>query len=90
MTSFYVAGFNDKNTALDKALEVSKRIQKTFKSWDEYNRSYMYGYLYWSKEDPKDNSSKYVERQGFISKLKEDTKSPFQVKWDTKLEKDWK
>lgn len=90
LTSFYVAGFNDENTALDKALEVSKRIQKTFKSWDEYNRSYMYGYLYWSNENPKDSSSKYAERQGFISELKKDTKSPFQVKWDTKLEKDWK
>lgn len=90
LTSFYVADFTDENTALDKALEVTKRIQKTFKSWDEYNRSYMYGYLYWSNEDPKDSSSKYTQRQGFISELKKDSKSPFQVKWDTKLEKDWK
>lgn len=90
LTSFYVADFTDENTALDKALEVTKRIQKTFKSWDEYNRSYMYGYLYWSNEDPKDSSSKYTQRQGFISELKKDSKSPFHVKWDTKLEKDWK
>ncbi|KRD08279.1 hypothetical protein ASE21_16465 [Flavobacterium sp. Root901] len=90
LTSFYVADFTDENTALDKSLEVAKRIQKTFKSWDEYNRSYMYGYLYWSNEDPKDSSSKYVQRQGFIAELKKDTKSPFQVKWNTKLEKDWK
>lgn len=90
LTSFYIADFTNENTALDKSLEVAKRIQKTFKSWDEYNRSYMYGYLYWSNENPKDPSSKYAERQGFISELKKDPKSPFQLKWNTELKKDWK
>ncbi|WP_276378516.1 DUF1266 domain-containing protein [Flavobacterium sp. H4147] len=90
LTSFYVADFTDESTALNNSLEVTKRIQKTFKSWDEYNRSYLYGYLYWSNEDPKDQSSKYVQRQGFVTELNKDSKSPFQLKWDTKLEKDWK
>ncbi len=90
LTSFYVADYMDENTALDKSLEITKRIQKTFKSWDEYNKSYMYGYLYWSNENPKDKSSKYNERQGFITTLKNDSKSPFQLDWNTKLEKDWK
>lgn len=89
---FYIIGYLDQNTTLAKSLEITKRIQKTFKSWEEFNKSYMYGYQYWSNEDPSDlnPSSMYQKRKKIIEDLKADPNSPFQINWNTVLKKDWK
>ena len=79
---YYVAGFYTESEALDKALEIAKELQGKFSSWDELTESYMRGYEYWSDEsaDP---------RREVYNDLKGRSDSPYQIAWDTVLEKSW-
>ncbi|MFL9483039.1 DUF1266 domain-containing protein [Chitinophagaceae bacterium LWZ2-11] len=89
LANLYLAGYMDENTALNKSLEITERIQQIFKSWNEYNRSFMYGYNYWTSRNI-DLAATFLNRQNIITKLEADAKSPFQIGWATVLKKDWK
>lgn len=79
---YYVAGFYTESEALDKALEIAQELQGKFSSWDELIESYMRGYEYWAEDsaDP---------RREVYQQIKSRSGSPYQVAWDTPLEKSW-
>lgn len=79
---YYLAGYYTETEALDKALEVAQTIQKKFTSWDDFNKSYLRGYSYWSESD-------YSDRLAIYEKLKEQKDGPYQLPWDLTLEKTW-
>lgn len=79
---YYIAGFYTETEALDKALEIARELQGKFSSWDEQTESYMRGYEYWSEESAD-------ARRGTYEELKGRSDSPYNVAWNTTLEKSW-
>lgn len=79
---YSLAGYYTQEEALDKALELGKKIQKEFSSWDEFVASYCLGFEFWSYSDS-------TERVEIYEKLKAQENGPYQVAWDTALEKTW-
>lgn len=79
---YYLAGFYTETEALDKALEIAQTVQTNFSSWDEFNESYCRGYAYWASTDSSDRWATYET-------LKAQKDGPYQLPWDTPLEKTW-
>ncbi len=79
---YYLAGYYTEEEALDKSLEVAVVIQDTFDSWDSFMESYFVGYEYWAGESSD-------ERRAIYEGIKADSNSPFQLEWETALEKTW-
>ena len=52
----YVAGYYTYEEAMDKSLELGKKLQSMFASWEDFMQSYMYGFVYWSKSDPNETA----------------------------------
>ncbi len=80
---YYIAGYYEKEEALDAALEVANTLQSKYSSWDEMMASYLRGYEYWSGEGSAD-------RQAIYESLKADKNSPYSLlDWNMELTKDW-
>ncbi|GLC81789.1 DUF1266 domain-containing protein [Lacrimispora brassicae] len=91
LSRLYLSDYIDKDTYIDKTIVVSKRIQSAFSSWDDFIKSYMYGYQYWSHDNPKVDSKKpknYQQRERVINLMKNDLNSPLHLDWNTPLKKD--
>ncbi|MCM1267020.1 MAG: DUF1266 domain-containing protein [Bacteroidales bacterium] len=68
--------------ALDQSLEIAKTIQNSFDSWDDFMESYLIGYEYAMEADS-------AERREIYEQLKASSENPFQLDWNTPLEKSW-
>lgn len=91
LSRLYLADYIDKDTYMDKSIVVSKRIQSSFSSWNDFIKSYMYGYQYWSHDDPIVDSKKpknYQQRERVIDSMKNDLNSPLYLDWNTHLKRD--
>lgn len=82
----YVAGYYSYDTATSKAIEISKKIQKTFESWDTFFESYMCGYAYWSDVEILDKESEYNTRLAIIENYKKDHSSFYYLDWNLNLD----
>ena len=87
---YYIAGFYDYEESLDGMLMVSKIIQETFDSFDEFVDSYMRGYLWWSEDDPSGISSDYQARLKIYEDLINMEDSPFNLDFDMNFEVTWR
>lgn len=79
---YYIAGYYEKEEALDASLEVAKILQSKYSSWDEMMASYLRGYEYWAGESSE-------ERQKIYESLKAEKNSPYNLNWNLELKKDW-
>lgn len=79
---YYIAGYYTEEEALDKSLEIAKKVQPLFDSWDELVDSYLYGYEYWAEESS-------AERREIYEKLKKKSDNPYTVDYKTELKKEW-
>ena len=86
---YYVAGFYTEEETLDQSLEVAKKLQTLYTSWDEMCESYLAGYNYWSVDDPNDPSSATATRRAIYEELKSSKENPYTLDWNTPLEKTW-
>lgn len=83
LCAFYcLAGYYTEEEALEESMEIAKKAQAEFSSWDEFYESYFAGYEYWSEESSD-------ERRAIYDEIKEEAHSPFQLDWDLTLEKTW-
>lgn len=82
MSFYYLAGYYTEQEALDKSLEIAQTVQPLFESWDDLIESYMLGYEYWAEESSAD-------RQAIYEDLKTREDNPYQVDYNTALEKTW-
>lgn len=80
----YLAGYYSREEALNKSLEVSKIIQQKFSSWEEYIECYLEDFQYITN-----NYEKTELLRARIIKLKNSLMSPYKVKWNMILEKNW-
>lgn len=83
MSFYYVAGYYEKEEALDKSLEIAKELQAKYISWDELVESYLLGYEYWAEESSD-------ERRAIYEDLKSREDNPYAVDYNTVLESSWK
>lgn len=79
---YYLAQYYTEEEALDKSLEIAKTIQPLFTSWDELVDSYLRGYEYWADESSQERRSVYED-------LKSREDNPYEVDYNTTLEKVW-
>lgn len=79
---YYLAGYYTETEALDKAFEVSQKIQSEFGSWDEMMESYLIGYEYWGETSSE-------ERRDVYEEIKYEEGSPYLLDWNLPLEKTW-
>lgn len=85
----YSAGYCTYEEALDGALEAAVLAQQTFGSWEEFNRSYLYGYSYWNEEALDDPDSEAYERKTVMETFEAQKNGPFSVDWNMELTKEW-
>lgn len=82
---YYIADYYTREEAVSQSLEIAKKLQKTYSSWDELIESYMTGYNYWQEEDPKAPDSETAKRQKVFDELKSGRDNPYTIDWDLKL-----
>ena len=85
----YVAGYYTYEEAMDKSLELGKKLQSMFASWEDFMQSYMYGFVYWSKSDPTKPQSEFQYRAGIYQYLNSLEDGPFKTDWNMELKKEW-
>lgn len=86
---YYIAGYYTYEESLDKSLEIAKQIQGIYSSWDDMCQSYLYGYQYWNDDDINDKESATYSRTQVYKKVKNMKNSPYNLRWDTELKKEW-
>lgn len=85
----YASGYCTYEEAMDKTLEAAEIAQELYDSWEDFNRSYLYGYSYWAEESLDDPTSSAAERAELVNTLKSQANGPFSVDWNTDLKKEW-
>ena len=85
----YAAGYCTYEEALDKILEAAQKAQALYGSWEDFNKSYLYGYSYWSEESIEDSQSSAAERAELISSMEAQANGPFSMDWNMELKKEW-
>lgn len=89
MSFGYVSGYCTYEEAMDKILEAAKKSQELFDSWEDFNKSYFYGFSYWSEESLDDPGSSAAERAELINSLESQANGPFSTDWNMELTKEW-
>lgn len=89
MSFGYAAGYCTYEEAMDKILEAAEKAQQLFGSWKDFNRSYLYGYSYWSEESLDDSESSAAERAELVNGMESQTNGPFSIDWNMELKKEW-
>lgn len=83
----YQAGMCTYEEAMDQCLTAAKAAQSAFRSWEEFNQSYLYGYSYWAEEDLADPASGAGQRAAIVEQLK--AEGMYDIDWDQNLEREW-
>lgn len=86
---YYVAGYYTYEEAMDQSLEVAKKLQESYSSWDEMMESYFFGYQYWAEESMDDSDTEAAKRYEMYQELKAKEDGPYTVDWNTTLQKEW-
>lgn len=89
MSFGYVSGYCTYEEAMDKILEAAEKSQELFDSWEDFNKSYLYGYSYWSEESLDDSASSAAERAALIQSMESQANGPFSIDWNMELKKEW-
>jgi len=87
---YYVAGYMGYDAALEKSIELGKKAQSVFGSWDAFWDSYLYGYLYWSKNYTARRIPDYTMRMKILDQYRKNGKGPYSQPWNLMLHVDWK
>lgn len=85
----YASGYCTYEEAMDKILEAAEKSQDLFDSWEDFNKSYLYGYSYWAQESLDDSGSSAAERADLVNSLESQANGPFSTNWNMELTKEW-
>lgn len=89
MSFGYASGYCTYEEAMDKILEAAEKSQELYDSWEDFNKSYLYGYSYWSGESLDDPQSSAAERAELVTSMESQANGPFSTDWDMELTKEW-
>lgn len=79
----YKVNWWDYESSLDMMLSMAPTIQQSFTSWEEFNDSYMQGFIGWNGA----GGPIYDQREKAYNSTK--NSDYFKIDWNTKLEKVW-
>ena len=85
----YASGYCTYEEAMDKMLEAAEKSQELFNSWEDFNKSYLYGYSYWAEESLDDSGSSAAERAELVNSMESQANGLFSIEWNMELEKEW-
>lgn len=85
----YAAGYCSYEEAMDKILEAAEKSQELYNSWEDFNKSYLYGYSYWAEESLDDAASSAAERAEMVNSMESQANGPFTIDWNMELKKEW-
>lgn len=85
----YAGGYCTYEEAMDKMLEAAQKAQELYDSWEDFNKSYLYGYSYWAEESLEDAESSAAERAELVSSMESQAGGPFAMDWNMELKKEW-
>lgn len=85
----YASGYCTYEEAMDKMLEAATKAQELYGSWEDFNKSYLYGYSYWAEESLDDADSSAGERAKLVSDMEAQANGPYSVDWNMELTKEW-
>ena len=85
----YAAGYCSYEEAMDKILEAAVKSQEIYHSWEDFNKSYLYGYSYWAEESLDNPVNSATERAELISGMEAQANGPFSIDWNMELKKEW-
>lgn len=85
----YASGYCTYEEAMDKMLEAAEKSQELFESWEDFNKSYLYGYSYWAEESLDDSGSSAAERAELVNSMESQANGLFSIEWNMELEKEW-
>ncbi len=85
----YSNGYFTYEEALDYALNAAKKIQELHGSWDEFYKSYLLGYCFWSEQDADTADTNANKRKVIYEKTKKFPTHPWTISWNTELKRDW-
>jgi hypothetical protein len=80
--SLLSSGYLSKEDALNRSLDIARRVQKEFDSWDNFMASYFTGYEYWSDDEG-------GQRQRVYMALKGKPDSLYKLPWQLELKRAW-
>ncbi len=87
--AFYLCGYMTYEEAMDASLENSLILQKMYSSWDEMMDGYLLGYQFWRKDPDTSADSPTKERRRMYEMMLQSEENPYQLDWNTELEKSW-
>ena len=85
----YAAGYCSYEEAMDKMLEAAQKAQGLYDSWEDFNKSYLYGYSYWAEESLDDPATSAGERAALVKSMEAQTGGSFSLDWNMELTKEW-
>lgn len=74
---YYVVGYYTYDEVMTASLEIAKKIQGMYTSWDDFTQSYLMGFAYWKRSNPWDPQSEYQQRVNIYVALKELPDGPY-------------
>ena len=89
MSLGYAAGFCTYEEGLDQCLKAAELAQASFDSWEEFNKSCLYGYSYWSETSADDAESSAGELAASMEALLSQEDGPFRTDFHMELENVW-
>lgn len=82
LSSCYLAGYIEREEALNRSLEIAKIIQSEYISWDAFMESYFKGFALWSQDSDEFRRKVYTT-------MKQKPNSPYSLPWNLELKKVW-
>ena len=82
LSAGYLAEYLTREQALNMSLELAKKVQPLYHSWDEFFEGYFKGYEQWSEK------SSELRRKTY-QLIKNYDNSPYNLPWNLELKKDW-
>ena len=82
LSAGYLAEYLTREQALNMSLELAKKVQPLYHSWDEFFEGYFKGYEEWSEK------SSELRRKTY-QLIKNYDNSPYNLPWNLELKKDW-
>jgi hypothetical protein len=79
----FLAGYLSQQEAWDRIMPAARRLQETFRSWDDLQSNYLIGREYWSLEQTQKNGERY---RSIFERLSHEQNSPWNMNpWSMSL-----
>lgn len=79
VSTAYYAGYYSLSEAMQQSKLIGEQLQSEYSSWEEVCGSYLYGYIFWQKEDSENKYGPGAARRMVYEYLLQDSDNPYAV-----------